>query len=464
VRRTKIVATAGPAWDRPGVLDAMVSAGVDVARLNASHASRDELAQRLHEIREASHRAGRHIGIMLDLGGPKVRAGEVADGTRLVAGDPFALVASSAVGDSLQVTVNYPGLASDVSAGDRILLDDGAIELAVTGTSEGRVDTTVIVGGPLASHKGVNIPGVRLGMDSVTDKDLDDARWAVGAGVDWLAQSFVRGPEDIDRLRASMGDAALPIVAKVEKHEALDGLEGIVDAADAIMVARGDLGVETSPEQVPVVQRRLVNMCRQAGKPVVVATQMLESMRSSPRPTRAEASDVATAVFERADAVMLSAESAIGDYPVEAAETMARICVTAEESMTGRPPPRPKAADDVTSAVSSAACDLAADVGAAAIVTATESGTTARAVAAGRPDVPVVAVTPEERVADMLALVWGVLPVVVSPFSSLEEMASRAAEQVRRLHLAGAGDTVVLTAGVALNRPGTTDMIRVLAV
>jgi pyruvate kinase len=466
MRRTKIVATIGPACDEPGVLDNLVAAGVDVVRLNASHTPRADLERRLAAVRAAAERGGRHVGVMLDLGGPKLRVGVVADGTVLVPGSEFALVAGECAGDASFACVTYPRLASDLSAGDTLLLDDGRLVLRVTGVSDGRVETLVEVGGPLGSHKGVNVPGVRLAIDPLMEKDLDDLAWAMEAGIDLIAQSFVRGPEDVMRLRAAMGDRKTPIVAKIEKHEAAGAIEAIVGVADAVMVARGDLGVETSPEEVPVIQRAIVTACRANGKPVIVATQMLESMVSAERPTRAEASDVANAVFEGVDAVMLSAETAVGAHPVLSVETMARICVTAEEY--GGAPPRAsalaRARDDVTRAVSAAVCSLADDLELAAIVTATESGATARAVAAHRPSVPVVAITPDTAVARRLALVWGVHPEVVPAPRNLEEMAGAAAEIARATGFARPGDLIALTAGVALNMPGTTDMVRVVHV
>ncbi len=466
MRRTKIIATIGPASDEPGVLDTLIGTGIDVARLNASHSSREGLERRLAAVRASAERAGRHVAVMLDLGGPKLRVGEVAPGVEMVEGAPFCLLAGEGAGDAAAAHVNHDGLADDVSVGDRILIDDGRIELRVTATAPGRVDTTVLVGGPLGSHKGVNVPGVRLRVDAITPKDIDDLEWAIAAGVDLIAQSFVRSGDDVRRLRGAMGGARLPIVAKIEKHEAASDIDGIVQAADAVMVARGDLGVETSPEEVPVVQRAIVAACRASGKPVIVATQMLESMIHFTRPTRAEASDVANAVFEGVDAVMLSAETAVGEHPLEAVETMARICVTAEEY--GPPasarPGVVAARDDVTRAVSAAVCSLASDLDLAAVVTATESGGTPRAVAAHRPRVPVVAMTPDPAVARQLALVWGVYPHVVPAPTTLEEMAASAVEVARATGVARPGDLVALTAGVALNRPGTTDLVRVLHV
>ncbi|HEX9092743.1 MAG TPA: pyruvate kinase, partial [Coriobacteriia bacterium] len=412
MRATKIVATIGPACDAAGVLDRLVAAGTDVARLNASHSSRADLERRLAAVRAASDRAGRHVAVLVDLGGPKLRVGPMADGVVLEAGETFALVSADITGDASAAGVTHEGLAEDVSAGDRILLDDGAIELRVTSSEPGRVETLVVTGGGLSSHKGLNVPGVRLRVEPITERDLDDLEWSLNAGVDMVAQSFVRSADDVRRLREAMGGRTIPIVAKIEKHEAVADIEGIVLEADAVMVARGDLGVETSPEEVPVIQRQVVTACLAAGRPVIVATQMLESMVHAPRPTRAEASDVANAVFESADAVMLSAETAVGEHPVEAVETMSRICTRAEAASRPAPPAAVSrgAGDDVTRAVSAAAARLADELPIVAIVTATESGGTARAVAARRPPVPVIAITPDPRIARQLSLVRGVSP------------------------------------------------------
>jgi pyruvate kinase len=466
VRRTKLIATLGPATDAPGVLDSLVATGLDVARLNSSHGSRDDLARRLAALREAAARADRHVAVMLDLGGAKLRVGEVAPGTVLEEGTRFELVAadgaSGAPGDATRASVSYEGLPADVVTGDRILIDDGRIELRVLETSTGRVATEVTSGGPLASRKGVNVPGVRLGLDAITGRDLETLAWGLDAGVDLVAQSFVRSADDVIRLREAMGERAVPIVAKIEKHEALGELADIVEAADAVMVARGDLGVELSPEEVPVAQRRIIAACRSAGRPVIVATQMLESMTEATRPTRAEASDVANAIFDAVDAVMLSGETAIGRHPVLVLQTMDRIVRTAEAAALERPEsPRPGASDDISRAVSRAVCDLASGLDLAAIVTATQSGATARAVAAHRPTVPVVAATPDAAVARRLALVWGVVPVVVGAYDSIDEMIVAAAAAARDAGVARKGDLVAVTGGVAVHVAGSTNLIQV---
>lgn len=463
MRRTKIVATIGPATESPEILDQLVAGGMDVARLNASHAGPAELASRLEAVRAAAARAGRHVAVMLDLAGPKIRVGSVQEGTRLVAGTPFTLTAGECEGTSERACVTYEGLAADVSVGDRVLLDDGRIELVVSQVVSGEVRTTVKVGGALSSHKGVNVPGVRLGVDPVTRFDRAMAEWAMAKKVDYIAQSFVREPGDIARLRELLRDDTIPIVAKIEKHEATENIDRIIQEADAIMVARGDLGVETSPEAVPVLQRQIIAATRAAGKPVIVATQMLESMTSSPRPTRAEASDVANAIFDRVDAVMLSAETAVGSYPVESVETMARIAAAAERAI-GRSAWERRSTDgpsNVPDAVSAAVCELAEDLHVEAIVTATQSGATAFAVARHRPDVPIIAVTPSSEVARRVALVWGVHSVITPTAEDSDTALTSLALAVRDAGFVQSGRRIAITAGVARGRTGSTDLILV---
>ena len=460
-RRTKIVATVGPACDAPGVLERVLAAGVDVVRLSAAHAGLPELQQRLSAVRVLAQGLHRVVGVMLDLPGPKVRVGDVAPGTVLADGSTLRLLAGECVGDSARVCVTHACIGTDVASGDRVLIDDGRLELEVVSAAEGEVVCRVMRGGPLSSHKGLNVPGVRLSLESVTPADLEALAWGIGAGVDLFAQSFVRSAGDVATLRRAIGGAAVPVVAKIEKHEALEDLGAIVSAADAVMVARGDLAVETAPERVPPAQRAIIDACRALGKPVIVATQMLESMMLSPRPTRAEASDIATAVFEGADAVMLAEETAVGAYPVESVETMDRICRAAEDA--GPVVGVSRAASGATSSVASAACDLAADVGASALVVATQSGATARAVARCRPPVPVLALTPLDAVARALALVWGVTPWIVGSLQTIDEMTAAALDAARSSGAAHAGEKVVLTAGTTVGVTGSTDLIRVLS-
>ena len=462
MRRTKIIATVGPAMDSPEVLEAVLFAGVDVVRLNAAHSGPDDLAQRLAAVRVAEQRIGKHVGVLVDLPGPKIRVGEVAPGTVLAPDQPFMLEGAECVGDDHHACITYFGLADDVKPGERLLLDDGRIELVVTDIAGRDVRTRVVVGGPLLSNKGVNAPGVTLGVDSITPYDREIIEWAQTTDIDFVGQSFVRTATDVDDLRALMTTRPVPIVAKIEKHEAVTDLCAILATADAVMVARGDLGVETSPEAVPVLQRRIIAEARKAGKPVVVATQMLESMTSAPRPTRAEASDVANAIFERVDAVMLSGETAVGEYPLQAVETMARIAEAAEVVVTGSGWDRSDGqTQSVQEAVSAAVCDLASDLRLAAIVPVTESGATARAVAKHRPDAPIAAATTQIQTARQLGLVWGVRSVVVPFVQDNETLLDEVCKAMLQTGAVRSGEKIALTAGRAANAPGGTDFILV---
>ncbi len=462
MRRTKIVATIGPATADAAVLDSLVAMGLDVARLNASHNEEDELAAALAAVRAASERSGKLLGVMVDLPGPKIRIGAVAEGSFLTSGAAFDLVPGDCMGDSEHACVTWRGMWRDLSPGDRVLVDDGRIVLETLRADETAVHTRVVEGGPLKSRKGVNVPGVRLSVPSITERDLRLAAWARDAGVEFVAQSFVRSPSDVARVREVLGPDGPALVAKIEKHEAVAALDAIIAAADAVMVARGDLGVEMPVEAVPVLQRQIVACARSSRKPVIVATQMLESMIHEPAPTRAEASDVATAIFEGADAVMLSAETAVGDHPVEAVAMMARIAQAAEAAFESPPRTSSARSRNVAAAVSAAVVTLAENLDVAAIVTATRSGSTARAVAGLRPHVPVVGVTTEIETARRLTLVWGVTPVLVPPQPTVDETFAGAVSATCDAGLAKSGDLVALTAGVAVNVSGTTDLIRVI--
>jgi pyruvate kinase len=462
MRRTKIVATLGPATDPEGVLQRLIEAGVDVVRLNGAHAGTEALAERLRAARACAAAAGREIGVLVDLPGPKMRVGEVEAGTTLSVGDTFVLTGDEEVGDRSRASVTHSGLAGDVSCGDEILIDDGRIRLRVESTSGRDVSTLVITGGPLLSRKGVNVPGVTLSLEAITPLDRELLAWATGSGVDWIGQSFVRHPDDVDALRAAMGPSPLPIIAKIEKHEATAFIGDIVARADGVMVARGDLAVETAPEQVPLLQRRIVDAAREAGKPVIVATEMLDSMRERPTPTRAEASDVANAIFSSADAVMLSAETAVGAFPVESVTTMARIVDVAESVPPSCATVRSSAhLDDVQQAVSAAVCELASDLAAAAIIPITQSGATASAVSRFRPTAPIVAATPSVATARRLSLTWGVDSVVVEFAEDISVLLDQVVAAVTASGLVDRGQRVALTAGLWARAPGGTDFIHV---
>ncbi len=465
-RRTKIVATIGPASCKPETLESLVHAGIDVARLNFSQGTHEEHGAVARALREIASRAGRPIAILQDLAGPKVRIGAIAAGVAdLEPGATFTLTSRDVPGDAQAVSVSYPDLPKQVRARDTILLGDGAIELSVDGTTADEVRCRVVVGGQLASHKGINLPTRSIGLASLTGKDWDDLAYGISLGVDYVALSFVRSATDVRDARKFLQDrgAEIPLIAKIEKHEALDAIDSILNEVDGIMVARGDLGVEIPLERVPVVQKMLIVKANRAGKPVITATQMLRSMVENPRPTRAEVTDVANAVLDGTDAVMLSEETAAGSYPVEAVATMARIVEAAEVAFpheTWRDRLRGSGVLPIPDAVASAACELAEEIGASAIVSCTRSGATARLVSKYRPRPALVAATPDAEVYRRLSLVWGVRPLCLPGVVSREtELIDGTIRAVRDAGFVGSGETVVVTAGVT-----TTSLIRAVTI
>jgi len=453
--KTKIVATLGPACRDARVMLEMVRAGMDMARINASHADPESIRAEVEGVRRASREAEKEVGVILDLMGPKLRIGEIEGGSLLLeAGDTLRLVENGEPGGAGRVSVDLPGMGELLRPGDTVLLDDGCIRLVVEESVPGEVRCRVVNGGILSSRKGMNLPGVRLDLPSLTDKDLRDLRTGLDMGVDWVALSFVRSAKDVEELRLVLREwgSDLPIVAKIEKQEAVEELEAVVEVADAVMVARGDLGVEMPLEEIPLLQKRIVGVASRHGKPVIIATQMLQSMMEKPSPTRAEVTDVANAVFDGADAVMLSGETAVGNHPVEAVETMRRIVRKAEAFL-----PYPAWLEErrrwvspgrTVEAVCMAACELALQVEAKAIVAPTESGFTARQMSRFRPRQPVLAPTPSLRVARMLNLYWGVHPVQVGVHDSIEETFSVARKVAGEVGLLAEGETVVITAGL----------------
>jgi pyruvate kinase len=487
-RRTKIVATLGPSSSTRDVLTRMVEAGLDVARFNLSHGSAARHTSVLDTLRESAESRGRRVGVLFDLQGPEVRLGVFAAGQVTLRQDQtFVLTTAQALGTAERVSVNYP-LPALCLPGDQVLLDDGNIALEVVevraagaaGPAAGRdqpdapggeVITVVRVGGVLGDRKKVNVPGRRLDVPFMNPKDETDIGMAVTLGADFVAASFVRRAEDIHAVRdflTARGGRQM-IVAKIECQEALDNLGDIIAAADGLMVARGDLGVEVPAEDVPIIQKDLIARAMVAGKPVITATQMLESMVEHPRPTRAEASDVANAIFDGTDAVMLSAETATGSYPVEAVAMMARIARRAESALgLGRIARRPPAAafpapavPGVTESISLATVAVADSLGAGAIVTATASGFTARMVARHRPAAPIIAVTSSEVIARQQTLTWGVYPVRVDEAATTDEMFNRAATAARQSGLVDPGSLIVITAGAPPGNPGTTNLLKV---
>jgi pyruvate kinase len=464
-RRTKIVCTIGPATSTPDAIDRLVAAGMDAARLNFSHGSHEEHAERAKLIREAQERAGRPLALIADLQGPKLRIGELPHPLSLVEGDEIEVTGQGASNDHA-LPISPPVLQEVLAPGHDILIDDGRVRLRVDVVEGVRAHATVIVGGTVESHKGVNLPGVAVPVPSVTEKDIRDLEFALGLNVDYVALSFVRSVEDCRGLRELLqaADSSALIIAKIEKAEALDQLDQIVSASDAVMVARGDLGVEIGPAAVPLVQKRIILCALEHAKPAITATQMLESMIRHPEPTRAEASDVANAVLDGSSAVMLSGETAVGTYPVESVEYMDRIARAVEPSLGPRHE-LARAAEEtfptVGEAMSNAACDIAEVLGAVAILVPTYSGRTASAVACHRPQRPIVAVTHKRHAVQQLALEWGVIPSEIEECADVEDLWARTLDAARATGLVQPGDRVVITAGTAVNVPGTTNVIKV---
>jgi pyruvate kinase len=482
VRRTKIVATLGPAWAQPAQMTALLDAGVDVVRINASHGTAEIRARWIHQLRGVLSARRDAAAVLLDLQGPRIRIGSLSDPIRLEPGRRVIFAPEDTARPG-EIPTTYDDLAKDVRVGTRILLDDGLLSLEVRGVQEARVDAVVHYGGELRAHKGMNLPGLEVSAPALTEKDVEDVKQAVALGVDYIALSFVRRPEDIEQLRALV-PRGVKLVAKIEKDTALKNLCGILDASDAIMVARGDLGVELPFEEVPLIQKQIIREAGLHGKPVITATQMLESMVHAPRPTRAEASDVANAILDGTDAVMLSAETAVGEYPLEAVQAMDRIAREMESQRQSRgvtidaalgrrsagdgalahhrsTPSGPIRTED---AIAVAVCAAAEMLSAPLIVCFTSSGFTARKVATCRPTVPVFACTPEPETFRQLALVWGVTPALTEHSTNYDTMLAAARRQILERQLAQPGERLVVTAGVPFDMPGTTNLLKVEAV
>jgi pyruvate kinase len=464
--RTKIVCTTGPASSSPAVLRSLIAAGMNVARINFSHGTHEQHAEVIGAVRRLAKDAGRPVAILADLQGPRIRIGDIPAPIMLVEGSDMVLV-PEAVAEVGEVPVTYGELANDVKVGDRILINDGLLDLVVLDVHAPRVVARVVHGGPMASHKGINLPGVLVSAPSITEKDRADITFAVAQEVDYLALSFVRRAKDIEGLRRLIPPHML-VVAKIEKDTALANLDSILRVADGVMVARGDLGVELPFEEVPIAQKRIISLANAAGRPVITATQMLESMIENPRPTRAEASDVANAILDGTDAVMLSAETATGQYPELAVRAMSRI-ITEIES---HPAPRQRATDharlrrtdgpvETEDAIAAATVAAVRMLAVPLIIVFTKSGFSARVVASHRPEVPILAATDVERTYRQLALVWGVQPELVPSSGSYNEMVGHALAAARRRGLAKEGERVVVTAGVPFDQPGSTNLMKV---
>ncbi len=467
MRKTKIVCTMGPSTASVEKLRELIRAGMDVARLNFSHGTHEDHGAMISRIREAAHLENKIVGIMLDIKGPKIRTGMIEnDGVEVVDGASIILTTDEVLGTKDKVSISYEGLPEDVHPGSSIRIDDGLIGLRVEKVVGHDIHCTVTNGGMLKNRKGINAPGVTLRLPGVTEKDVADIRFGIAQGVDFIAASFVRKAADILEIRRILEeeDAKINIIAKIETQEGLDRIEEILAVTDGLMVARGDLGVEIPTEEVPIVQKLLINKCNQAGKPVITATQMLDSMQRNPRPTRAEATDVANAIFDGTDAIMLSGETAAGKYPVEAVSTMSQIAMRAESAILNREVPGRHAnvvERTQTDAISDAVRNIAEELDAKAIITSTESGFTAKMVSKHRPKCVVIAVTPNERVARQLSLSWGTYSALVKSTKTTDEMLSTAVDGALSTGLVKSGDLVVITAGVPVGETGTTNMLKI---
>jgi pyruvate kinase len=441
-----------------------VEAGIDIARLNMSHGTQQQHEDVYRLLREAAATSGRALGILADLQGPKIRLGRFADGpVRLTLGDEFTVTTEDVPGDRTEVSTTYGGLPGDVGPGDTILIDDGRVVLNVTAVDGPRVRTRVLVGGMVSNHKGLNLPGVAVSVPALTEKDEADLRFSLRLGVDMVALSFVRTADDAEPVRRIMDEEGrvVPVLAKIEKPQAVEHLEEIVEAFDGIMVARGDLGVELPLEQVPIVQKRAIELTREKARPVIVATQMLESMISAPRPTRAEVSDVAGAVFEGADAVMLSGETSVGDYPIESVQVMSRIVCAAEESALRATHSLDRVPETIGGAIARAAAEVGATVGAKALVAFTMTGETARRLSRYRSPIPLLAFTALPETRSQLALVWGTETFTVPEVFHTDEMVHQVESALLEIGRCQKGDRVVIVAGSPPGTAGSTNALRV---
>jgi pyruvate kinase len=466
-RNAKIVATLGPASATEAMIHSLFLAGVDVFRLNFSHGTHEQHRERLGQIRAVERSVGRPIGVLADMQGPKLRVGTFAEGpVILAAGSPFRLDLTNRPGDATRAYLPHPEIFAALKPGSNLLLDDGKLRLRVTRCSSEFADTEVLIGGPLSERKGVNVPDVVLPLSALTEKDRRDLEFALDLGVEWLALSFVQRPEDLDEAR-TLARGRARIMTKLEKPSAVEHLDAIVERSDAVMVARGDLGVELPAEKVPAIQRRIVRTCRRQGKPVIVATQMLESMISSPVPTRAEASDVATAIYHGADAVMLSAESAAGKYPLEAVRMMDRILGEVDSDPHYRElleASQTRAQSTSADAICAAMDTIAGLLPVAVIVTYTTSGSTSLRAARERPVPPILSMTPSLATARMLALVWGVHSVQTPDVATVDEMVEHACRSAVTEEFAQPGDTILISAGMPFGTPGATNLLRIATV
>ncbi|MDQ0430498.1 pyruvate kinase [Planomicrobium stackebrandtii] len=470
MRKTKIVCTIGPASETPELLERLIEAGMNVARLNFSHGNHEEHALRIKRIREAADKAGKIVGILLDTKGPEIRTHQMENNSiELVTGQKIEVSMTEVLGTAERFSITYEQLIEDVETGSIILLDDGLIELRVESLDkeQGIIHTIVENAGTLKSKKGVNVPGVSVQLPGITEKDAQDILFGIEQNVDFVAASFVRRSSDVMEIRGLLeknNGAHIQIIPKIENQEGVDNIDDIIMVSDGLMVARGDLGVEIPPEEVPLVQKSLIEKCNSAGKPVITATQMLDSMQRNPRPTRAEASDVANAIFDGTDAIMLSGETAAGIYPVESVETMHRIAETTEAALNYKQivsTRRKEKESNMTEAIGQAVAYTALNLKVQAIIAPTESGTTAKMISKYRPGAPIIAVTSSDRPARKLSLVWGVQPIVGTSVESTDELLEKAVDESLKHGYVKHGDLVVITAGVPVGQAGTTNLMKV---
>ncbi len=467
VKRTKIVCTLGPASEKEETLRELIKSGLNVCRMNFSHGSHEEHKGRIDLVKKVREELGQPTAILLDTKGPEIRTGQFdAPEVLLEEGQTFTITMKDVMGNKEMCTVSYKGLAKDVEPGNTILIDDGLVGLKVKEVNGDDIVCIVENSGIVKNHKGVNVPGVKVNLPAITEKDRSDIEFGIEQGIDFIAASFVRKVSDVLAIREILEEnnaTDIKIISKIENQEGVDNLDEIIAVSDGIMVARGDLGVEIPTEEIPVVQKLMIKKCNEAGKPVITATQMLDSMMRNPRPTRAEVTDVANAIYDGTDAIMLSGETAAGKYPVEAVKTMATIAKRTEETINYNENLRDKAlsAANVTDAISYATCTTAIDLNAKAILSATSSGHTARMVSKFRPQCPIVATTDNERVMRQLSLTWGVLPTISSNGKNTDEVIDNAINAGKEKNYLAEGDLVVITAGVPVATSGTTNLIKV---
>lgn len=467
--RAKLICTLGPSTRDEKTVMGLVKAGMNVARLNFSHGSYDEFKRCITIVRKISEKTGKPITILGDLCGPKIRIGEIENGSlQLIAGDELTITTRQIIGTPGHVSTTYPNFVSDIEKGNRVFIDDGKIELAVKDVKPEEVKTTVVVGGELKQHKGMNLPGVDISAPAISTKDFSDIEFAVREGIDILALSFVRTPDDVVKAKKLISNygSDIPVIAKIEKEEAVNNIEDIVDEAFGIMIARGDLGVEMASEHVPLIQKKIIRICNKSGKPVITATQMLESMITNPRPTRAETSDVANAIIDGSDAVMLSGETSIGNYPVQAAEMVGRIIEDVERELgKGRSHVdwEPEESD-IADAVTAAACRAAEILNAKAIVAYTQSGSTAMRLSKHRPRTRILAITPSEKIRRRVEIFWGIRSSLTEEVIDIDMIASNAEKIVKKEGLAKKDDIIVITSGTPIGVTGSTNLMNIIEI